>query len=51
MDIRWVYFFLFILGCVFSYASYADSPRKKIYRVIAISIVMFIFILAKFGQI
>jgi hypothetical protein len=48
---KWIYLLLFIIGCGFSYAGYADSPRKKIYRVIAISIIIFIFILAKFGQI
>jgi uncharacterized membrane protein YjdF len=50
METKWVYFFLFILGGVFSYASYADSPRKKIYRIIAISIIIYIFVLAKFGD-
>ena len=50
METKWVYFLLFILGGVFSYASYADSPRQKIYRIIAISIIIYIFVLAKFGQ-
>ena len=50
MDGRWIYLFLFIIGCGFSWASYADSPRKKIYRIIAISIAIFIFILAKYGH-
>ena len=50
MDERWVYFLVFLMGCIFSYAAFSDSPRKRLYRIIAISIVIFIFILAKTGH-
>jgi hypothetical protein len=45
----WLFFFLFLTGCIFSFASFANSPRKKIYRLIAISIIVSFFILAKLG--
>ena len=51
MDMGWLLFLLFVAGCISSYASFSDSPRKKVYRIVAITILLSFFILAKIGGI